>query len=101
MEEIKRYIDSKFEELRGLIEEQGKKVLTSKEAARLLGISVDRLYRLTEQRLIPFSRPTGKQMYFNRTELEDWAMQAKHVTRTTIEQRADVILRNLSKKNNV
>lgn len=49
-----------------------KEVLTTSEAARYLGISKATLYKLTMARAIPHYKPTGKQCYFDRKELENW-----------------------------
>ena len=44
------------------------------EAAEYLGLSVHGVYGLTKRKKIPFSRPSGKIIYFSRRDLEDWAM---------------------------
>lgn len=49
-----------------------KKVLTSDEAARYMGISKSYLYKLTMNQKIPHFKPMGKMCYFNRLELEQW-----------------------------
>ena len=49
-----------------------KDVLTAREAADYMGVTLQYLYRLTSARLIPHSKPTGKVLYFRRVELEDW-----------------------------
>jgi len=51
-----------------------KKALTMSEASNYMGISKTYLYQLTHRRLIPFSKPTGKRIYFDRTELENWLL---------------------------
>ena len=55
-----------------------KEVLTSKEAAKYMGISMGYLYALTSKHLIPYSKPMGRKCYFNRTELETW-LQGNHI----------------------
>ncbi len=47
-----------------------KKVLTFDEAAKFTGLSKSYLYKLTSQQRIPFFKPTGKLVYFDREELE-------------------------------
>lgn len=49
-----------------------KDVLTAREAADYMGVTLQYLYRLTSARLIPYSKPTGKVLFFRRVELEDW-----------------------------
>lgn len=49
-----------------------KEVLTTEEAAQYMGISMSHLYKLTSTGQIPCYRPTGKMVYINRQELEQW-----------------------------
>ena len=52
-----------------------KNVLTLEDAALLTGLSKSHLYRLTFTHQIPFYKPNGKQIYFDRIELEAWMKQ--------------------------
>ena len=72
-----------------------KNVLTLDEAALLTGLTRAYLYRLTSQKQIPFYKPNGRKVYFNRTELEAWMMRNRFET----EEEADstAILREYSK----
>lgn len=65
-----------------------KKVLTTEEAARYLGVSISYLYKLTMQRRIPHSKPLGKKCYFDREELEQWLLTNKVATSEQIEKEA-------------
>lgn len=49
-----------------------KAILTVNETAAYLGISKNYLYKLTMRKEIPYYRPTGKIIYFDRKELEEW-----------------------------
>ena len=51
-----------------------KSVLTFKEASEYTGFSETYLHQLTAQKKIPFSKPNGKNIFFDRKELEDWLM---------------------------
>jgi len=57
-----------------------KEVLTSEEAARYMGISRSHLYKLTHRQEIPHFKPTGKVIYFNRAELEQWLQNNRVAT---------------------
>lgn len=48
--------------------------LTLDEAAIYLGIAKSTLYKLTACKLIPFSKPNGKKIYFSKIRLEEWVM---------------------------
>ena len=65
-----------------------KNVLTLEDAALLTGLSKSHLYRLTCEHRIPFYKPNGKQIYFDRAELEAWMKQNRQSTRQEAEQAA-------------
>lgn len=65
-----------------------KEVLTSEEAAAYMGISKSYLYKLTMRREIPHYKPTGKIVYFNRLELEEWLQRNKVRTDEELNQQA-------------
>jgi len=52
-----------------------KNVLTFDEATTYIGISKSHLYKLTMVNSVPFYRPRGKMLYFDRVELENWLLQ--------------------------
>ena len=54
-----------------------KPILTFDEAALYTGLQKSYLYKLTSQRIIPHSKPGGKRIFFERTELERWMLSAK------------------------
>lgn len=65
-----------------------KKVLTLNEAAAYAGFSVSYLYKLTSQRRIPFAKPLGKNIFFQREELEQWLLRNRVSTLNELNQRA-------------
>lgn len=65
-----------------------KNVLTIDDAAVLTGLSKSHLYKLTCSRQIPFYRPNGKLVYFDRQELEGWLKQNRVTTTAEAEQAA-------------
>lgn len=66
-----------------------KEVLTAEEAARYMGMSMSYVYKLTNRGLIPFYKPTGKMVYFKRTELEQWLLANRYATNAELEERAE------------
>lgn|SRR5574344_1297348 len=52
-----------------------KRMLTLIEAAEYLGCSKSQLYKLTSNKIIPHFKPTGKTVYFEVKELNDWIKQ--------------------------
>ena len=65
------------------------KPLALKEAADYLGISRSYLYKLTSQERIPHSKPGGKKVYFDKEELDRWALRNPIATREQIRKRAN------------
>jgi len=66
-----------------------KETLNFKEAARYLDISRSHLYKLTYSKQIPHYKPRGKQVYFERRELDKWLLQNRQTTKAEIEQAAN------------
>ena len=65
-----------------------KEVLNFNEAAKYLELSHSHLYKLTSASNIPFYKPNGKKLYFNRPELDEWLLRNRNVTIDEIEQQA-------------
>lgn len=57
-----------------------KEVLNLEEAAMFLGISRSMLYKLTYVNKIPFYKPTGKLIFFEKCHLLEWVRQNKHMS---------------------
>jgi excisionase family DNA binding protein len=65
-----------------------KNVLTIDDVVLLTGLSKHHIYKLTCKNQIPFYKPNGKQVYFDRREVEDWMKQNRHDTQEEAEQKA-------------
>ena len=65
-----------------------KQVLNIEDAMYLTGLSRSHLYKLTCSRKIPYYKPEGKQIYFDRTELEAWLKRNRVNTVDEVEQEA-------------
>ena len=46
--------------------DNGKEISTVEEAAKFMGIARSSLYKMTSDQLIPFYRPNGKMIYFEK-----------------------------------
>ena len=75
-----------------------KNVLTLEDISLLTGLSKSHLYKLTCNRQIPHYKPNGKQLYFDRTEIEAWMKQGKVNTIDESEQMEVVYLAKASRK---
>ena len=68
--------------------ETERNLLTTTEAAKYLGLKPSDLYKLMMRRAIPYYKPNGKQIYFDRVELEAWMKQNRVATRQESGQQA-------------
>jgi excisionase family DNA binding protein len=78
-------IERKLDELAAL----NKETLNFTEAARYLNLSKSHLYKLTSGKQIPHYKPRGKQVFFERKELDKWLLQNRQTTKAEIEQAAN------------
>lgn len=67
--------------------------LGAEEAAKFLNISKSHLYKLTFRNRIPFYKPGGKLIYFDRQELLSWIKQGKVKTQEELEAEIDSLTR--------
>jgi excisionase family DNA binding protein len=84
-------IERKLDELAALNKELAalnKETLNLKEAARYLNMSCSHLYKLTSAKEIPHYKPRGKQVFFERKELDRWLLQNRQTTKAEMEQAA-------------
>ena len=65
-----------------------KEVLTFNEACDYTGISRSYLYKLTSSGKIPYSKPNGKMLFFEKRKLVEWLLQNKHKSQDEIETEA-------------
>ena len=65
-----------------------KNILTLVEACEYLDISRSYMYKLTSGRKIPHSCPGGKKIYFDQSDLDNWALQNKRKTEEEYENEA-------------
>ena len=65
-----------------------KTTMTADECAAYIGLSKSELYKLTSARDIPFYKPRGKMIYFDRAEIDEWLRQNRVKTNQEIEQDA-------------
>lgn len=53
---------------------QTNRVLTFKQGCAYLGYAPSYVYKLTSAGIIPFSKPNGKTIFFEREKLENWML---------------------------
>lgn len=65
-----------------------KNVLCLEDVAILTGLSKSYLYKLTSSNQIPYYRPNGKTIFFDRNDVEFWMKQNRIATAREIDQQA-------------
>jgi excisionase family DNA binding protein len=65
-----------------------KTVLNFDEVAVYTGLSKSYLYKLTSSGGIPCYKPNGKQIYFDKPEIDKWLLQNRKATNDEIESNA-------------
>lgn len=73
-----------------------KEVLNLEEASLYLGISRSMLYKLTSNGDIPFYKPAGKLIFFEKQHLLDWVRTNKHYSNAESQAAADLKLQELN-----
>jgi len=53
---------------------QNNKVLSFEQGCEYLGYAKSYVYKLTSAGILPFSKPNGKKIFFEREKLEDWML---------------------------
>lgn len=73
-----------------------KEVLTLEEAALFMGISKSSLYKMTYRHELPFFRPNGKLIYFEKAELLKWMRQNRSMSEAETKEAAAQKLNELA-----
>ncbi len=74
-----------------------KHILSISEAAEFLGLSMSYMYKLTHWNKLPYYKPSGKIIYFKKTDLEEWMLQNRSKTQVEIESIVNEELKNSRK----
>jgi prophage regulatory protein len=55
-----------------------KNVLNIRELSDYTGYSISYIYKLTSRNAIPYFKPSGKAVFFDRMEIDVWLLKNKH-----------------------
>lgn len=67
---------------------QQKEMINVQELSDYIGMSTSSIYKLVYNNIIPFYKPNGKILYFDREEINTWLRQNKSQSVSQIEQQA-------------
>lgn len=91
-------IDDRLRNIETLLLSQ-KTVLNFDEVAAYTGLSKSHLYKLTSTGGIPCYKPSGKHIYFNKSEVDEWLLQNRKATTAELQDKANAY--GFSKKGGV
>ena len=86
--------DRKFTDLQSRVQTlenlcySAKEVLNLEEAACFLGIAKSTLYKMTHENRIPFYKPAGKLIYFEKSVLLDWIRSNRVMSEAELQEAA-------------
>lgn len=90
--DIMTLINERFDKLEKIALLGAKNVLTIEETAMMTGLSKGYIYRLTSSHQIPHYKPSGRNIYFKKDEIENWLLQGRVKTQSEIESEASTYL---------
>ena len=67
------------------------RLLNIDEAAKYLNISKGHMYRLTSNRDISYTKPNGKNIFFERKELDEWKRRNPVLSQRELERQAAIM----------
>ena len=99
--ELAKYVAELEKRVRNLEDkfDSGKEVLTLQEAAQYMGIARSSLYKMTSSQTIPFYRPNGKLIFFEKDDILSWIRRNRVFSTEEIEEEARLHMQRLSIKN--
>ena len=99
--ELAKYVAELEKRVRNLEDkfDSGKEVLTLQEAAEYMGIARSSLYKMTSNQTIPFYRPNGKLIFFEKDDILSWIRRNRVFSTEEIEEEARLHMQRLSMKN--
>lgn len=107
---MEKELQKKIEKLTARVESleivlyESKQLLTTEDAAILLGMSRSSIYKMTHEGVIPFYKPNGKVVYFEKEELLKWMRPCRVASEKEIEEAAklkiqELVMKSLKRKN--
>lgn len=78
----------KLNQLEILIVSTAKQILTVEDLINYTGFSRSYIYKLVHKSVIPYSKPNGKTLFFQKNEIDEWLLQNKSLSNSQIEQKA-------------
>lgn len=88
----------KLNRIERLIVDSTKEILNVEDLINYTGYKRSYIYKLVHNNIIPFSKPNGKTLFFEKSEIDTWLLQNKSQSISQIEQQANDYVNNSRKK---
>lgn len=87
MEAIKLILE-KLDYLEQLIISNHKEILSVEELEKYTGFKKSYIYHLVHYSKIPYSKPNGKYLFFQKSEINEWLLKNKYLSDNQIQEKA-------------
>jgi len=87
METIKLILE-KLDYLEQLIQNTNKEILSVEELKKYTGFKKSYIYHLVHHNKIPYSKPNGKYLFFEKLEIDQWLLKNKSMSHDQIQENA-------------
>ncbi|AJH14551.1 helix-turn-helix transcriptional regulator [Myroides profundi] len=87
MEPIKLILE-KLNYLEQLIISNNKEILSVEELEKYTGFKKSYIYHLVHYSKIPYSKPNGKYLFFQKSEINEWLLKNKSLSDDQIQEKA-------------
>jgi len=79
----------KLNRLEKLIVDSSKEILNVEDLINYTGYKRSYIYKLVHNNILPFSKPNGKTLFFEKSEIDTWLLQNKSKSISQIEEQAN------------
>lgn len=91
-------IFERLDQLERLIVGLNKTILNVEDLINYTGYKRSYIYKLVHNNVIPFSKPNGKTLFFEKSEIDTWLLQNKSQSISQIEDKAHDYINKSRKK---
>lgn len=88
----------KLNRIERLIVNSTKEILNVEDLINYTGYKRSYIYKLVHNNILPFSKPNGKTLFFEKTEIDAWLLQNKSKSISQIESQANDYVNTSRKK---
>lgn len=87
----------KLNRLEKLIVDSNKEILNVEDLINYTGYKRSYIYKLVFNNILPYSKPNGKTLFFQKSEIDAWLLQNKSQSISQIEDKAQDYINSIKK----